>query len=162
MITQGWAFKVYGLPKPKGSMVCRRDPNHKLREMVKNAEWRKSVLEIAQATVKERADERQPIRTQMVFTLPRPVSHYGTGRNARILKPSAPEWPSTHGTGDKDKLERLVLDALESAGVLVNDAQVVIGPVLKAYPYTGDRDGLKGLWADVLDRPGAVVRLWPV
>ena len=58
----------------------------------------------------------------VVFTFARPKSHYGTGRNADVVKESAPE----HHTQapDSDKLARLVLDGLEMAGVVRNDAQV--------------------------------------
>ncbi len=57
------------------------------------------------------------------FTFPRPLSHYGTGRNAGRLKPSAP----THKTGkpDLDKLERALGDALTQAAVIADDALIV-------------------------------------
>ena len=51
-----------------------------------------------------------PVIVTVDFYLPRPKSHYGTGRNAGALKPSA---PAEHLTmPDLDKLTRAVGDAL--------------------------------------------------
>jgi Holliday junction resolvase RusA-like endonuclease len=55
-----------------------------------------------------------------VFYLPRPGGHFGTGRNAGLVKNSAPLWPAVKP--DLDKLERAVFDSLESAGVWGNDS----------------------------------------
>lgn len=73
---------------------------------------------------------RQAVAVAMRFGLVRPRGHYGTGRNAERLKPSAPAWPATKP--DVDKLERAVLDAL--TGVLwADDAQVVVLSADKVY-----------------------------
>jgi crossover junction endodeoxyribonuclease RusA len=165
MITRHWGFRVYGLPKPKGSMKCigaRGTRKHVLVEQVDDGGWRQQVAAMARRCVEERADPQQPIHVEITFTIPRPKSHFGTGANARKVKLGAQVWPSTHGTGDKDKLERLVLDALQDAGVLVNDAQVVSGFTEKQYdaPHPGQEPWTRG--GDVLDRPGATVRIRPL
>ena len=70
--------------------------------------------------------DREPltgaVAVDVVFTFARPKSHYGTGRNADVVKESAPD----HHTQapDSDKLSRLTLDGLEMAGVVRNDSQV--------------------------------------
>ena len=70
--------------------------------------------------------DREPltgaVAVDVVFTFARPKSHYGTGRNADVVKESAPD----HHTQapDSDKLSRLILDGLEMAGVVRNDSQV--------------------------------------
>lgn len=162
MMTRGWAFKVYGDPKPKGSKVCKRDPNHTLRETVDNKEWRSRVEAMAARTVKEQAGQQQPLEVEITFTLGRPPTHMGTGRNRHKVKPSSPIYPSLHGTGDEDKLRRLVLDAMQSAGVLSDDAQVIRGWTEKHYDVRHPEEPDYVRTFDVLDRPGALVRVRPV
>ena len=47
------------------------------------------------------------------FVFPRPLSHYGTGKNATKLKPSAPRYHVK--TPDLDKLVRGVCDSIGDA-----------------------------------------------
>lgn len=163
MISRHWGFKVYGDPKPKGSMKCvgaRGKRKHVIVEDVDDGGWRDLVTAMARKHVLEQAAEHQPVYVEITFSLARPASHYGTGRNARLVKASAPLWPTVAGTGDTDKLARLVLDALQDAAVLRNDAQAVA--VLASKAYTDPHPAMS--WAelsDVLDRPGAVVRIRP-
>jgi len=63
-----------------------------------------------------------PISLSLVFYLPRPKSHFGTGRNAGKLKPSARKYPTT--TPDLTKLVRAVEDALKGV-TWKDDSQVV-------------------------------------
>lgn len=167
-LTKGWAFKVYGDPQPKGSMKCigaRGSSNHQLIEDNTDSKpWREKIRLMSCGTglggvMGEAAAEHQAVMIEITSTLPRPKSHYGTGRNEHTLKDSAPQWPTKHGTGDVDKLARLVLDALEDSGTLMNDAQVVEVRAYKCYP--GSTAALARGY-DVLDRPGVVVRVRPV
>jgi len=68
---------------------------------------------------------------EVTFRLPRPKGHYGTGRNAGLLKPTAPFHPN--GRPDLDKLLRSTFDALGEAGVWGDDAQVVTVRGAKKY-----------------------------
>jgi Holliday junction resolvase RusA-like endonuclease len=68
----------------------------------------------------------------MTFYLARPKDHYGTGRNAGLLKPSAPEFPLTRP--DALKLARGTEDAL--TGVIWKDDAQVVNLVTKKY-YAG-------------------------
>jgi len=77
---------------------------------------------------------RKPVRVDLTFYLQRPKGHFGTGRNAGIVKGSAPAVPDKKP--DKDKLERAVLDALTGA-VYIDDCQVVTGTTTKAYVTNG-------------------------
>lgn len=162
MITRQWGFKVYGDPQPKGSMTCvgaRGKVKHQLIEDNDDGPaWREKVAGMALAVVREQAGKWQPIGIELTFTLPRPASHYGTGRNRHTVKASAPAFPTMHGTGDEDKLERNVLDALQDARVLDDDAQVQHITSEKLYPAA---DGLTVWSGDQLDRPGVVVRIRP-
>jgi Holliday junction resolvase RusA-like endonuclease len=63
-----------------------------------------------------------PCEVAITFHHPRPAAHYGTGRNAGTLKPSAPTWKGT--APDIDKLTRAVLDALTASRVIRDDARV--------------------------------------
>ncbi len=95
-----------------------------------------------QAAVAEKAAEAMPGENGMVglldgplglaviFTVRRPAGHYGTGRNAGVVRPSAPEHPTVRP--DCTKLLRAVEDAM-SGVVWRDDAQVVEQAVSKRY-----------------------------
>ena len=70
----------------------------------------------------------------LTFRMPRPKSHYWTGRRAHELRPDAPTWHTSRP--DVDKLTRAVLDAL--SGVWwVDDSQVAMVTASKAYSDDG-------------------------
>jgi len=71
-----------------------------------------------------------PLGLAVTFTLRRPKGHFGTGRNAWKLKPSALPWPMVKP--DCTKLLRAVEDALTGV-VWRDDAQVVEQLVVKRY-----------------------------
>lgn len=71
-----------------------------------------------------------PIHMSLTFMKPRPKAHYGTGRNERLLKDSAPAAPILQPDGLK--LARAVEDALSSV-VYGDDAQIVGHQIVKAY-----------------------------
>ena len=74
-----------------------------------------------------------PVSVTVNFYLPRPKSHYGTGRNAGALKPSA---PAEHLTmPDLDKLQRAVGDALTRLAWR-DDSQIVAWHAYKHYATT--------------------------
>ena len=76
-----------------------------------------------------------PLRCDLTFWLPRPKSHFGSGKNAQKLKPSAPTRPT--GKPDRDNLDKAVCDAITSAGVWVDDSQVTDGRIRKRYCLNG-------------------------
>jgi Holliday junction resolvase RusA-like endonuclease len=82
----------------------------------------------------------------MTFYLARPKDHYGTGRFAGELKPSAPEFPLTRP--DALKLARGTEDAL--TGVIWKDDAQVVNLVTKK--YYADLDGIHHQ-----PRPGALI-----
>lgn len=75
----------------------------------------------------------------VAFRLARPKSHYRTGRNAHLLRDSAPIYPASKP--DIDKLLRSTLDALGEAGVWRDDSQVVDVTARKVYAAGGARPG---------------------
>lgn len=71
-----------------------------------------------------------PLDVEIVFVMPRLKSHYGTGRNAALLKDSAPLYPAVRP--DATKLWRGVEDALTGI-VWIDDGQVVNQSIQKRY-----------------------------
>lgn len=71
---------------------------------------------------------REPLRCGLdidaVFTFNRPQGHYGTGRNSRTVRPTAP--PLMVQAPDLDKLVRAVADSLTTSGVIMDDKQIVL------------------------------------
>lgn len=123
-------FTVHGLPAPQGSK--RHVGRGIMIESSKNVKpWREAVKHAALDAIDGNSPVEGPIRLSIVFWMPRPKSHYGTGRNASVLKSSAPFWCAR--TPDLSKLVRSTEDALTDAGVWRDDAQVVQLKVTKVY-----------------------------
>ncbi len=72
-----------------------------------------------------------PIRVDLTFYMPRPKSHYRTGKYAGELKPSAPAFHT--GKPDRDNLDKAVLDALTILRFWQDDSQVCSGRIVKRY-----------------------------
>ncbi len=73
-----------------------------------------------------------PIWMSLHFVFTRPKDHFGTGKNAEKLKPSAPRWPTSKAIGDRTNLLKSVEDALTGI-VWKDDSQVVDGPIRVSY-----------------------------
>ena len=84
-----------------------------------------------------------PVRLNLDFVMPRPKSHYGTGKNADVIKPKAPAWPA--GTPDLDNLEKAAMDVLTETGFWRDDCQVVDKRGSKCYEEPGLPAGLEVL-----------------
>lgn len=120
MIAPLLEISVAGVPQPQGSKrvfngVLVEGNDRTLRP------WRGNIAGEARAAMGELTTTAEPVFVMLGFLFARPRSHYGTGRNASILKASAPAYKSTKP--DVDKLARAVLDALTGI-VFVDDSQV--------------------------------------
>ena len=113
-------IRVNGSPAPQGSKSRGRHEGM-FETSKKVGPWRNAVRTEAQAAFPVPLDGA--VTVEVVFFLPRPKSHFGTGRNAGILKDSAPHHPT--GVPDIDKLCRSTLDGLKEGGAYHDDAQVV-------------------------------------
>jgi Holliday junction resolvase RusA-like endonuclease len=131
-------FNVPGIPQPQGSTrsfarggkIVTTSDNLALRP------WRDAVCWHARQAQAGAEPFAGPVCVSAIFWLPRPAGHFGSGRNAGRLRPSAPPRPDVKP--DLDKLMRGVLDALSEAGVWRDDAQVVdFGEVSKRYGRPG-------------------------
>jgi Holliday junction resolvase RusA-like endonuclease len=133
---------VYGVPRPQGSMRLHRHPSTGAtvaRYAANVYEWRGLITAAVRAAWPGSALEG-PVQCSLVFELPRPRGHYGTGRNAGTLRPSAPLYPGV--APDLDKLVRAVFDAVSDAGtVWGDDAQVVRLVASKLYVGDGSVPG---------------------
>lgn len=98
---------------------------------VRLPQWR---MKITAAALEKRGTDPTltgPVGARITFFMERPQGHYGTGKNAATLKPSAPGHPAT--MPDIDKLLRAVFDALTDAQVWADDGQVVWCQTIKTY-----------------------------
>lgn len=80
---------------------------------------------------KHRIPDETPLTLHAGFFYERPKSHYGTGRNAGVLKPGRELWEPI-GRPDLDNLLKLIGDSL-SGHAFDDDSRVTIGAQLKAY-----------------------------
>ena len=71
-----------------------------------------------------------PVSMRIVFYIPRPKSHYGTGKNADKLKPGAPDWPARRP--DIDNMEKFVADCLNGIA-WKDDSQICISITSKMW-----------------------------
>jgi len=132
-------FFVPGTPVPKGSakaFVNKRTGRAQVLQdnREKQRPWASLVSFQAQQVVS--AVTVGPVRLTLHFTLQRPKSHFGSGKNTAIVKASAPYLHVSKP--DLDKLVRCVKDAL--TGVVYHDDSQVCSLVTgKVY---GDRTGV--------------------
>ncbi|MBT2453325.1 MULTISPECIES: RusA family crossover junction endodeoxyribonuclease [unclassified Streptomyces] len=153
------AFEVVvrGLPGPQGSKR-HVGGGRMIESSAKVKPWRESVVWMAVAArqkIKGFTKLDGPLAADMVFCFDRPKGHMGTGRNAGLVRPSAPMRPDV--TPDLSKLVRATEDALTTSGVYRDDALIVEYRQLGKF-YTTDH----GLVPGVLDGPGCTIRLWRI
>ena len=119
-------IEVKGVPGAQGSK--RHVGRGIMRESSKKvAPWRSDVRDSAMTAMTDVAwaTPTGSVIVDITFRFRRPRSHYRTGKNAHLLRDSAPVNPTSRAHGDIDKLVRSTLDALVSAGVMADDSQVV-------------------------------------
>lgn len=130
-MTSAVTITVCGTPAPQGSKrafavrgkggvptgrVAVIESSH---DRVKS--WRQAVIDEARGLGLV-APLGGPLHCRMVFYFKRPKGHYRTGKNADLLRESAPEYHT--GTPDTSKLVRATEDALTDAGIWRDDRLV--------------------------------------
>jgi crossover junction endodeoxyribonuclease RusA len=96
--------------------------------------WRADVVQVAKEAIALTpgfTPYTGPVAVVASFFLPRPLKHYGTGRNDGIIKPGAPVY--IQAKPDIDKLIRSTFDGLTTAGVWGDDNQVARITATKRY-----------------------------
>lgn len=136
-----FTIDVIGLPVSQGSLVSNgfgkglRYPNDaSLRS------WRHMIISMINDAKPKTWQSNLPVSITATFRFPRPANHYGTGRNLGCLKPTAPNWKTTKP--DLDKCLRAAGDALEQAGLISGDQQIVGINAHKRYVVTNEAPGL--------------------
>ena len=126
--SNAWArmvrFTVVGVAAPQGS---KRHVGRgiMIESSARLRPWRSTVTAAASEARSGTVTLLGPVRLLVVLSFARPASHYGTGRNAAAVKPSAPIRPTSHAVGDLSKLVRAVEDAITDSGLWRDDSQVV-------------------------------------
>lgn len=113
----GWKmsinFTVFGKPAQMGSKKAFVRGNRAIitdDNSAKRKQWSNAVSSSAAEAMSESELMTGPIILRVDFFFARPQSHYGSGKNASVLKPSA---PGRHAQSpDLDKLIRCIGDAL--------------------------------------------------
>ncbi len=128
-------IEVIGDAKPAGSKraVSTRAGVRVIDANPNSAGWKQQVAAAAaEAMAEHGATEllEGPLWLEADFYTPRAKSHYGTGRNAGVLKATAPKWPVKRP--DLLKLTRGIEDALTGV-VYRDDSQIVRESLCKRY-----------------------------
>lgn len=98
-------------------------------------EWRQDVVAAAQRQYQGPPLEG-PLELEIEFRFPRPKSHYGTGKNATVLRPDAPTYVVSRKYGDLSKLVRSTEDAISATSgyaVCADDSQFASLKTRKVY-----------------------------
>ena len=132
-------FFVPGKPATQGSKRAFWRPGMKRAglkdDCERNLPWRTDVKDAARQMLKnmclpDLSGYEGPVKMEITFFLLRPKAHFGSGKNAAILKPTAPESPTKKP--DMTKLVRPVEDSLKGL-VWRDDSQIVETLARKVY-----------------------------
>ena len=119
------AFTVHGVPAPQGSKnPWGGEANPRTRP------WRAAVSAAAAEEMGEEGVLLGPVEVRVTFRFPRPKAHYRTGKNADLLRDTAPTFHTSYP--DLDKLQRAIGDSLTGV-VLRDDKQIARWVVAKEY-----------------------------
>jgi len=130
-------FVVYGKPASRGSktpwnprrkdgsLVLRQDGRPVIATMDSDKRSKEWMQEIKSAAVNAYGGEllSGPVILTCKFFFARPKSHFGSGRNANVLKDTAPEWHTQKP--DLSKTTRAIEDAL--TGIVWRDDSQIVG-----------------------------------
>jgi Holliday junction resolvase RusA-like endonuclease len=145
LTTEALAFHVVGEPQTAGSKTAFKHPETGKVIVTESGNraakrtWRGDVRDAAWTAIGalengEPWPAKGPVAVTFTFYRARPKGHYGTGRNAGVLKDSAPTYPLT--APDVLKLSRALEDALIGV-VYCDDAQIVDETLYKRYGDPG-------------------------
>lgn len=138
------SIHVVGTPRPKGSL--RHVGNGRMVEQLKHSpDWRRAVVDTANRAIacdctdptchslKPGYPNEGPVEVQVELLFNKPKSAPKT----------RPILPTSRATGDADKHARNIFDALQDAGVIKDDSQVVDHHVSKRYCRDGQVPGAR-------------------
>lgn len=129
---QGYDLEITVLGDPKAQGRPRAAKRGKFIQVYDDPSSRKAKDNLL-AVIQSKAPAKPfdcPLQVDLGFYMPRPKGHYGTGKNANRLKPTAPLLHTSRP--DIDNLRKLVMDAM--TGVFWrDDALVCKGTTVKEY-----------------------------
>jgi Holliday junction resolvase RusA-like endonuclease len=131
-------FEVPGLPVPQGSKkpVTIKGRTILIDDNKALPKWRADVARIvAHGLPAGWRPLDGPVEVELLFRLPRPAP----GQRGSVI---AAGMPIHQTSGDTDKLERAILDALKTAHVYTDDSRVTDLIGRKRYPGPGERPGV--------------------
>ena len=132
-----YVIEVSGEPAPQGSK--RYVGRGILLETSKKLKpWREAVRSETQRIIPSPLTGGVAVR--ITFRYARPKSHFGTGRNAGVLKDWARNALHTKAP-DIDKTARSVLDGLTEGGAFLDDSQVYRLALYKRFIKDGEKPG---------------------
>lgn len=141
------SFEVLGVPAAKGNArafvnkatgraILSSFGSGKTEKKLRS--WDAAVREAAREICGQRDAPifvQVPLRVELTFRMTRPAGHWGKGKNAGKLSPSAPLVPTTKPDGDK--LARSTIDPMHGI-VFDDDSRIVELLVRKVYARPGD------------------------
>jgi len=131
---------ISGIPAPQGSK--RHVGGGRMVEASKAVgPWREAVRAETQRSMGTSEPLAGPVHVNLMFWLKRPANHFGTGRNAGMIKDSAPLFPAV--LPDLDKLVRSSLDGIVAGGAIGDDRQVCTLSASKWYAFSGRPPGCR-------------------
>jgi Holliday junction resolvase RusA-like endonuclease len=141
------SFFVVGRPQTAGSKTAIPNPKTGRPIVMESGDrkakktWRGDIRDAAHTEIGDRDGWplSDPLEVHFVFVRPRPASHFGTGRNAGVLKESAASHPVSRP--DVLKLARAAEDALTWV-LWLDDAQIVREHLAKRWAMLGEQEGM--------------------
>lgn len=131
-------FFVPGVPRPGGSKKAFFNKTLGrsiiVDDCAKNKDWRNSVKYACYDAYKG-PQLTGPLNLSITFLMPRPKGHYGSGKNAGVLKANAPIWHTSKP--DRTKLTRSTEDAIKDSGIVSDDSIFCDGRIQKRYTEDG-------------------------
>ncbi len=92
--------------------------------------WRSELIAAMQDCLPEKPLD-EAVWVRICISVPRPRAHFGTGRNADLLKPNVPVLPATGR--DVDKVARACFDAGTAAGWWRDDSRIACVQITRVY-----------------------------
>ena len=138
-------FFVQGEPKasPRPRARAIKRGNKWVAQIYESKGNAKPWMDLITLTAKQYMPLRQiqgAVRCERTFYIPRPKSHFGTGRNADVLKKSAPVMHTQKP--DIDNYGKAVLDAITESGLWRDDCIVVGGEPSKQWAFNKHKYGV--------------------
>jgi crossover junction endodeoxyribonuclease RusA len=139
-----FSFEVYGKPATQGSKraLGRRGggPIIMVESNKRLPGWRNDVAFAGQQAMPDTWPVTGAMGLHVAFRFARPKNHHTGNDPRRPLKSNAPRF-HTNIAGDVDKLARAVCDALTTAGVWLDDKQVVDLHCIRVFAEPGQPEG---------------------